>query len=176
MIGSCLSRSFEVKRKWMRKSWNQKRFWRIEGLESVMTLKQDSQNAELQMNSAFSQLISNSIGWKAESITNVANLLHRQFGLEAVCNSFFCSCFHPTLVNSLFNPQKTFSVTESQAAWTSKLASHTGLEFHFWTCWKGKAIFTLQRALPLENLNVKGKLLKGTKAKTRGNGGHVAYV
>ena len=39
------------------------------------------------------------------------------------------------------------------------------LDFHLW---KGKAIFILQRALPLENLQVNGKLLKGTKAKTRG--------
>ena len=38
----------------------------------------------------------------------------------------------------------------------------TGLEFHLWTCWKGKASFNLQRTLPLENLNVNGKLLKGT--------------
>ena len=32
----------------------------------------------------------------------------------------------------------------------------------------GKAIFILQRALPLENLVVNGKLSKGTKAKTKG--------
>ena len=36
--------------------------------------------------------------------------------------------------------------------------SQPGLEFHLW---KGRATFILQRALPLGNLKVNGKLLKG---------------
>ena len=37
---------------------------------------------------------------------------------------------------------------------------------------KARPFSFFQRALPLKNLEVYGKLLKGTKAKTRGNRGH----
>ena len=44
-------------------------------------------------------------------------------------------------------------------------ASPDCLEFHFW---RSKAILILQRALPLENLTVYGKLLKGHQGQDQG--------
>ena len=54
-----------------------------------------------------------------------------------------------------------------------KVKEHQAWHFIFGHVERARPVFfTLQRALALEQLKVNGALLKGTKAKTRGNGAH----